>query len=182
MDFTFITNLAGIEHSWQDYPTPHNCITAYFTGCDFDCPDCHNKSLQVHGSGPISVSIEELINMLSKKASAWKTKCITLMGGDPFHPANRDITKLIVLDEKYKKSFDFCIYTGYSFSQVKEYLDGRESEVPFIKCGTFKKIMFQEPYKTDEVFQLASKNQELYHFGSLVSENGTWIHNPIEID
>lgn len=75
-------NIAGFNKTTLlDYPH-HLAATIFFRGCDFRCPFCHNSSLVLSDRNDnASVSEEELLSYLKKRASILEGVCIT--GGEP---------------------------------------------------------------------------------------------------
>ncbi len=63
-----------------DYPE-HIAATIFFTGCNFRCPFCHNRSLILEKEYPSSLSQNEILTFLKKRSFLLEGVCIT--GGEP---------------------------------------------------------------------------------------------------
>lgn len=125
---------------------------------------------------------EKLIIDLCEK---YNTNKIIFQGGDPLFKNNRIIINFLLerFRSKYTNKYQFCIYTGYSIQECKEYL---KTFPDYLKCGTFKQELYQEPGKDREKLVFASTNQELYEcitndkdFISInkLSDNGIYYFN-----
>lgn len=154
------------NHSFIDYPENDDCLTIFFTGCSHNCHNCQNKELQKTGKIYEQLEITELIILIKKIAKRLNTKNIVLQGGDPLHSQNRICTKSIV--QILKLDYNVCIYTGYKYSQIKEWVIGAK----YVITEKFDETKFITPEKTDNYFQLASTNQEIYKNNELISEKG----------
>jgi anaerobic ribonucleoside-triphosphate reductase activating protein len=147
-----------IQGSFLDYPSKEDiCLSLYFAGCDGICPQCQNKELQDPLYGKI-FTLSELINIISIETKRYRTNKITLLGGDPLFYKNREFVKEL-LNRTYTK-YDYCIYTGYDVEYVRY---NRIENFKFLKTGRFDHTQKQQSLKTDDYFQLASKNQKIYN-------------------
>ena len=156
------------NHSFLDYPSQDDCLTIFFTGCTHNCKDCQNPELQRVGIVYDKLSFKEFVTTLKDVAFRLRTTKIVLQGGDPMHDQNRLFTKQL-MDELHTE-YDFCVYTGYDYDQVKNYT----TNAKFVKAGLFKIDKFVTPEKTDTYMQFASTNQELYKNNQIVTENGRY--------
>lgn len=154
------------NHSFLDYPENVDCLTIFFTGCAHNCAECQNLNLQKLGEVYKAVPYNIFVEGLKEAAARLRTNKITLQGGDPLHPQNRDFTKLLL--SNLCNEFDFCVYTGYDYDTIKSYV----VDAVYVKCGKFNKEKFTKPVKTDNYFQLASTNQKIYKNKKLISKDG----------
>lgn len=143
--------------SFLDYPSKDGmCLSLYFSGCAGLCPECQNKELQDPNYGE-EFSISKLINIISIETKRLRTNKITLLGGDPLFITNIDFVRELL--NKTHTYYDYCIYTGYP----PEYVASKNiRHFKFLKTGYYDQNLAQESLKTDRIFQLASKNQEIY--------------------
>lgn len=150
-----INNITG---SFLDYPSPDDmCVSIYMAGCEGICKNCQNKDLQDVNNG-VETELEELINNLPLFCKKYLTNKICLLGGDPLYKHNREFTKELLARTCSK--YDYCVYTGYSISNVKEWgITGFK----YIKCGRYTPELSRQSLKTNDYFQLASSNQEIYN-------------------
>lgn len=161
-----------LEESWLDYPDPaDNAVLLYMTGCCHHCEGCHSPLLQL--CKPYAETYEEIANKLTTYCNRAGTAKVVLLGGDPLHPHNANLTKYLL--DTLSNSLDFCIFTGYSIEKVKEL---QLSGAKYYKCGKFDKNQYQNPQKTDFEYILASKNQNFYDSGfTQISNDGILIFN-----
>jgi len=156
---TKIVNPIGT--TWQDYPDPESlAVIVYFLGCENSCNNCHNPLFKSRGYNHKDYTIKQLYTELFDLCYRSKTKCLILSGGDSLSSLNVEFTKQFV--RSYGNIFDICIYTGYNIEYVK--LNGIKG-FTFIKTGLYDETLKQESIKTDNYFQLASTNQEIYNQG-----------------
>lgn len=92
-------------------------VVLWVSGCNHNCKDCHNPvTWDIRGGIPFDQSAkEELFEELAKPYISG----ITLSGGDPLHPENReDIQKLIdeICDRFPNKTI--WLYTGYDWEAI----------------------------------------------------------------
>lgn len=80
-----------------------------------------------------------------------------MLGGDPLYPKNLEFVKELLI--KLGDEFDFCVYTGYDPDYVKL---NNVKNFKYLKTGLYNEHFKQQSVKTDEYFQLASSNQEIY--------------------
>ena len=92
-------------------------VVLWVAGCNHNCPECHNPvTWDIRGGLPFDEAAErELFEELAKDYISG----VTLSGGDPLHPQNReDIAKLI---EKISNRFPtktIWLYTGYDWEAI----------------------------------------------------------------
>lgn len=92
-------------------------VVLWVSGCNHNCKDCHNPvTWDIRGGIPFDQSARaELFEELAKPYISG----ITLSGGDPLHPENReDIQKLIdeICDRFPNKTI--WLYTGYDWEAI----------------------------------------------------------------
>lgn len=166
----FANIMFPFEHSFIDYPSNDElCISIYYTGCDFKCEDCQNKELQKFDYYKAKkIYIDDLINIIENDSKRWKTNKICLLGGDPLAECNIDFTRELL--NKIGKKYKFCIYTGYTYEKCKTF---NINNFTLVKTGQYIKELKQQSIKTDNHFNLASTNQQIYDSNfNLLSENG----------
>lgn len=152
--------IAPLDVSYTDYPDPHaSAVVVYIYGCEHNCPECHNHSLQnvIDDGASIVVDCPTLVNMVREACNKHRTNKVVLMGGDPLAPMNITVVKSFL--EAVVNEFDVCVYTGYSAAYVEEHgVNG----FAYIKCGRFEAAHKRAAKKTDRSFTLASPNQDFY--------------------
>lgn len=106
-------------------------VVLFVSGCTHNCKNCHNPQTHDFNSGIpfLQKDKEELFKYLEKPY----IQGLTISGGDPLHPKNRDtILKLCKeIKEKFSKK-DIWIYTGYTYpndfnidfcNEIKQFVD-----------------------------------------------------------
>jgi len=159
--------IGGINETLNDYPDKDSiAVSLFFSGCTFNCIDCHNPELQNKQYGR-----EVTSGMLSSYLSSFKNIC--LMGGEPLQQDIKELKQLV--KEIMHTGHNICIYTGYTVVKAKEIL-GEDffNSVTYIKCGQYNRDIAQESINNDSVFILASTNQQLYRYGKLITQNGIY--------
>lgn len=94
-------------------------VVLWLSGCNHNCRDCHNPiTWDIRGGVPFDQAAEEeLFEELRKPYVSG----ITLSGGDPLHPDNREgVGRLIdrVCDQFPNKTI--WLYTGYEWEDIAE--------------------------------------------------------------
>ncbi len=94
-------------------------VCLWVSGCTHKCEGCHNPITHDINSGIEfdEKAKQEIFEQLDKDYISG----ITLTGGDPLHPKNRDeITKLIKeIKNKYNNK-TIWLYTGFMFENIKD--------------------------------------------------------------
>ena len=162
-----------LEVTWQDYPDDNSlAVICYFLGCSNNCEGCHNPLFQLRTySNAFTFTIKQLYDELFKVCYENKTRKVVLSGGDVFFHKNIEFVKTFV--KLYGRYFSFCLYTGSSIKEVKK---NGITGFKFIKVGKYEESLKQQSIKTDEYFQLASSNQEIYDSKfNLLTKNGRMV-------
>lgn len=123
-------------------------VVLWVSGCNHNCKECHNPiTWDIRGGLPFDEAAKaELFAELEKPYISG----ITLSGGDPLHPDNReDIGKLIgeICDQFPNKTI--WLYTGYDWDSI--------CHLPYIK---------KVDVVVDGEFILALKDNKLHWKGS----------------
>lgn len=162
-----------LKETWLDYPDDESsAILVYFYGCYNDCYGCHNTQFKFTNNIPY-INVKQFYELLIKESYRYKTTHIVFSGGDCLSKNNIDFTKEFL--NLYSNLFDICIYTGLTIEEVKQ---NKVEGFKYIKVGKYDKDLKQESIKTDEYFQLASSNQEIYdNTFRLLSDKGKMQFN-----
>lgn len=94
-------------------------VVLWMAGCNHQCPGCHNPETWDPDVGQpfTDATMDELIEDLSKSY----IRGLTLSGGDPLYPDNRETTLAIVKKCKEKlPNKDIWMWTGYLWEQVQD--------------------------------------------------------------
>ena len=123
-------------------------VVLWVAGCNHNCKDCHNPvTWDIRGGIPFDQAAkDELFAELEKP----HVSGVTLSGGDPLHPDNReDIGALI---DEISQKFPYktiWLYTGYQWGAIRD--------LPYIK---------KVDVVGDGQFVAALKNTQLHWRGS----------------
>jgi anaerobic ribonucleoside-triphosphate reductase activating protein len=92
-------------------------VTLFVTGCAHACAGCYNESTWDRKSGlPFTAQIQqELLDACENHDG------LSLSGGDPLHPANRDaILKLCQAFKQRYPAKNIWLWTGYVYEEIAE--------------------------------------------------------------
>ena len=94
-------------------------LVLWTSGCDHHCKECHNPETWDENSGQLFD--ENVKNEILEYLKNEYVDGITLSGGDPLYPKNRDTLTALCkeIKEKYPNKSIWC-YTGFDFEQVKD--------------------------------------------------------------
>ena len=110
--------LAGLEpESIVDGPGYR--FTVFVQGCPHNCPGCHNPvTWDACGGLPFDAAAKaELFEKLAKPHISG----ITLSGGDPLHPANRDAVTALAAEVRARfPKKTVWLYTGYTYEAIAD--------------------------------------------------------------
>lgn len=92
-------------------------VVLWVAGCSHACPGCHNPvTWDINGGLPFDREAEQEIFEELEKAYV---SGLTLSGGDPLHPANREEIGALALKvkERYPEK-TIWLYTGYLWEEI----------------------------------------------------------------
>ena len=94
-------------------------VVLWVSGCNHECPGCQNALTWNPNEGLIFD--EEATKEIYQELEQDWCSGITLSGGDPLFPGNRETIRNLVLNvkEKYPKKTIWC-YTGYTYETLME--------------------------------------------------------------
>lgn len=148
----------------------------FFTMCDICCKGCFNKELwnpdPSFGTEWTSENFEELVQSASKSYISG----ITLLGGDPFHPVNRDeILELCINFKKRLPNKTIWIYTGYTWEMIEKSKDSRW------ECLKYIDVLCEGPYidelKSPTKPWVGSENQRVIDVQESLKQNKIILYN-----
>ena len=94
-------------------------VSIFMQGCSFHCKDCFNNETWDFKAG--KEFNDEVINKVLDLASLPHIVGLSILGGEPMHPNNREGT--IKLAEAFKKRYpdkDIWVWSGYLFDELKD--------------------------------------------------------------
>lgn len=99
----------------------------YFSGCDHNCPGCHNREAQDFYTGQIVTSeiLQQIVDEINKRPYL---SGITLTGGDPLYRPSQLAVALQYIKERINPHLSVWLYTGFRWEDVEglylmEYVD-----------------------------------------------------------
>jgi anaerobic ribonucleoside-triphosphate reductase activating protein len=100
---------------------PGTRCTLFVSGCELACKGCYNRSIQRLDSGFLFTrDIEDqIINDLNDIRI--KRRGLSLLGGDPLHPANvESVLAFVKRVREEAPTKDIWCWTGYTLSQLSD--------------------------------------------------------------
>lgn len=94
-------------------------VSIFMQGCSFHCKDCFNNETWDFKAG--KEFNDEIINKVLDLASLSHIVGLSILGGEPMHPNNREGT--IKLAKAFKKRYpnkDIWVWSGYLFDELKD--------------------------------------------------------------
>ena len=94
-------------------------VSIFMQGCSFHCKDCFNSETWDFKAG--KEFNDEVINKVLDLASFPHIVGLSILGGEPMHPNNREGT--IKLAKAFKKRYpnkDIWVWSGYLFDELKD--------------------------------------------------------------
>ena len=157
-------HLAGLKETFLDFPNSEDIAVILFTyGCSHNCMGCQSPSLQDPFGGEV-FSKEELLNLILDRCKGNATNKIVFSGGDPLYhtQGSREQMEdlLWIVDYLERNGYECCIYTGYTYEQVKSFYPRKLLGPKFFKCGRYMESLKDKGMgKYEDSFILASTNQ-----------------------
>ena len=110
-------------------------ISIFVQGCAFNCPGCFNTVARDFDGG--TEFTEQTVHQLFRLAEPNHIRGISILGGEPLHPKNREVVLDLVRKfvAKYPNK-DVWLWTGYLWEDVAEDLIG--SGIDVVVDGQFK--------------------------------------------
>lgn len=96
-------------------------VSLFVSGCRRHCPGCFNQEAQSfdYGTEYTAETYRELLEMLSDEHIAG----LSILGGDPFEPENREWLLRLCSAAKYMyPQKDIWVWTGYMFENLRDLL------------------------------------------------------------
>lgn len=93
-------------------------VTLFVQGCNHHCPGCHNPQTWDPNAGqPFT---EETLNELIELLRPDYIQGLTLTGGDPLYPENREIISDIIYKVlvEFGDKKDIWMWTGYTYEEL----------------------------------------------------------------
>ncbi len=94
-------------------------VVLWVSGCNHHCTNCHNPETWNENAGKpfTDKQKQKIMELLSHKY----INGLTLSGGDPLYPNNREtILDLVKAVKETYKDKDIWLYTGYDYKDIKD--------------------------------------------------------------
>lgn len=131
-------------------------VSLFVQGCDFNCPGCFNTvAKDFSGGTEFTAQTRDAILTLAEPTHI---SGLSILGGEPLHPRNREDVLELIRQFKYKyPEKTVWLWTGYLFEDVFE--DLVNSKVDVVVDGLFK-----EELKDLRLKYRGSSNQRVIDF------------------
>jgi len=109
-------------------------ISIFVQGCTFNCPGCFNTVARDFEGG--KEFTDQTMQLLLELAEPSHVSGLSILGGEPLHPRNRE--EVIRLARKFKEKYPdktVWLWTGYLIEDVFE--DLVDSEIDVVVDGRF---------------------------------------------
>lgn len=145
-------------------------VVLWVSGCENKCKGCQNpQTWDVCSGRRFTIEDERtLFQELDKKHISG----LTLSGGDPLHPQNRDGIFSLISDVRrvFKDTKTIWLYTGYKFEDIMR--------LPLVwMCDVIVDGKFIEELKDVNAHWVGSTNQRVIHIKKLIEHIHTHLAN-----
>lgn len=103
-------------------------VSLFVQGCSFNCPGCFNTVAKDFNGG--KEFTDQTLDLLLKLLEPDHISGLSILGGEPLHPRNRD--EVLRISRKVKEVYpqkDIWLWTGYTFEEVSWLLLGSGIDV-----------------------------------------------------
>jgi anaerobic ribonucleoside-triphosphate reductase activating protein len=103
-------------------------VSIFVQGCEFNCPGCFNSVAKDFTKG--TEFTDQTVDLLLELAKPDYIAGISILGGEPLHPKNRQ--SVLDLAEKFKERYPektIWLWTGYLWEEVASDLVGTKVDV-----------------------------------------------------
>lgn len=105
--FTDIANGPGVR------------VSLFVSGCTRHCPGCFNEEAQDFSYGTPFTDVE--LNKIIEKMEPDHIRGLSILGGEPFEPANQDeVFVMVNVAKKVYPEKSIWVYTGFTFEELLE--------------------------------------------------------------
>lgn len=120
-------------------------VSLFVSGCDHHCPGCHNPQTWDPNAGqPFT---EETLDKLIELLRPDYVQGLTLTGGDPLYPENRETISQIVdrVFDTYGNKKDIWVWTGYTWEELVSAMDELNGDIVF-DIVAISNVIVDSPY------------------------------------
>lgn len=111
-------------------------VSLFVQGCEFNCPGCFNTTAKDFDAG--APFTEDTKNLIFLFAEPNHIAGLSVLGGEPLHPNNRD--EVLQLAREFKEKYPaktVWIWTGYLIEDVEELLSSYIDVIDMVVDGPF---------------------------------------------
>lgn len=144
-------------------------VSLFVQGCSFNCPGCFNDVAKDFDSG--KEFTEQTVQLILQLADFKHISGLSLLGGEPLHPKNRD--QVLELSRKFKEKYpdkSVWLWTGYLFEEIADLLPG--SGIDVVVDGRFV-----EDLKDLRLMYRGSSNQRVIDVEASLSNSDIILYN-----
>ena len=111
-------------------------VTLFVQGCEFSCPGCFNTvAKDFEGGKPFT---DQTVQNILELCAAKHISGLSILGGEPLHPRNRDaVAKLVTAFKERYPDKTVWIWTGYLYEEVSDFLAELAGNVDVLVDGRF---------------------------------------------
>ena len=143
-------------------------VSLFVQGCSFNCPGCFNTVAKDFEGG--KEFTDETVELLMQLLEPSHISGLSILGGEPLHPRNRDGVLDLVRQVKLKyPEKSVWIWTGYLLEDVQE--DLVDSGVDVLVDGRF-----QEDLKDLRLQYRGSSNQRVIDVTASITNKGIILY------
>lgn len=96
-------------------------VSLFVQGCTFNCPGCFNTSAKDFSGG--EAFTDQTVAALLELAEPEHISGLSVLGGEPLHPQNRDeVIKLVKTFKSKYPTKTVWIWTGYMYEDIESFL------------------------------------------------------------
>lgn len=109
-------------------------VSLFVQGCSFNCPGCFNTSAKDFDGG--QEFTDQTLESILALAEPQQISGLSILGGEPLHPKNRE--EVIRIAREFKKKYptkSVWLWTGYLIEDIFEFLV--DSKIDVVVDGQF---------------------------------------------
>lgn len=143
-------------------------VVLWVSGCSHNCKNCHNPITHDPNSG-LDFDDKAKVEIFDQLGKDYISG-LTLSGGDPLYPDNRETVTALIKEVKEKfPQKNIWLYTGYTWEEIKDL-----PLIPYIDILVDGKYI--ENKSDRNIKWRGSKNQKVIDVQKTLSENRIVLH------
>lgn len=150
-------------------------VSIFVQGCTFNCKDCFNPETHDFNGGKEFTN--ETLGTLLELCGKPEIKGLSILGGEPLHPKNRETVVDIMRAFKYKyPDKDIWLWTGYTFEDLYKNRDDDISSM-FLYLDYMVDGRFISEEKNFKLKWAGSNNQRVINIKETFKGKGLVLEN-----